>query len=464
VRRPTILSVALLASGCVSGPQYRIPERAVAATAAANRPFIGADGPGVAKTRLPDRWWRLYQDPRLDGYIEQALLANADLRAADANLRRAQAAVGEADAARMVQTGLSGQGLGSRLSGFTGDTPATYTYSLGLDIGYALDLAGGIRRGIEAAGAQSEAAEAARDQVRVVIAGAVTKSYLQICGANMTAGVIRRTIALQQQTLTAAQRLDQGGRGTKFDVDRARTAAYRSGAALPQLIARRQAAYFELAALLGRTPDEGPSEAEACEVIPTLSKPIPVGDGTALIRRRPDIRMMERTLAARTALIGVEIASLYPRVQLGGSVGTGGASTSLLGSSSFGFGLGPLISWTFPNRKAAHARIAEASASTEAAYAQFDGSVLIALKQTETALSTYSNGLRRLDELSNARDSAATSSEDARRLHLYGRTSFLDLLNAQSAYAQSESDLAQARTDVADQQVDLFVALGGGWQ
>jgi outer membrane protein TolC len=183
-----------------------------------------------------------------------------------------------------------------------------------------------------------------------------------------------------------------------------------------------------------------------------------------LIKRRPDIRIAERNLAAATATIGIEEAELYPKISIGGSVGTAGPVGGLLKPSSFGFSLGPLISWSFPNRKAVRARIEQAGADAYAALASFDGSVLIALQQTETALSAYARAQDRLKALELATGAAGKASGDAEKLQRFGRTSFLDVLNAQSSYADAQASLSAARANLIDRQIDLFLALGGGWE
>ena len=143
---------------------------------------------------------------------------------------------------------------------------------------------------------------------------------------------------------------------------------------------RRRAALFELAALLGRTPAEAPKELGACVTPPHLLALIPVGDGSALIKRRPDVRQAERRLAAATAEIGVATADLYPSIRLVGLYGGAATELSQL-NTNIGrtWGVGPSISWTFPNMAAPRARVRQAKAAQAAALASFDSVVLTAL-------------------------------------------------------------------------------------
>lgn len=456
--------LALALAGCTAGPDYHVPEHAMARAPSANRPFASGQEQMFAQAPLPDHWWRLYDDPRLDGYVAEALAANTDLRAADANLRRASFVVREAEAARTVQTGLSASGGVDRPQGSVERLPGSAVYALGGTVTYPLDLAGGIRRAIEAASDQAEVTRAARDQVRVTVAAAVTRSFAAACSANVTLAATRHVLDIQRQTLDVTQRLFRGGRGTAFDVTRAQAAADQSAAQLPSIVASRQASLYELGALMGRAPADYPKEAEACAAPPMLRRLLPIGDGTALIRRRADIREAERNLAAATAEIGVETAQLYPQVSLGGSAGFGGPVSAIGTGSQFSLSLGPLVSWTFPNRTVAHARIAEAGAAAEAASAQFDGTVIAALQQTETALSAYARQIDANRALLRARDDAAKATGQANRLFRFGRTDFVDVLTAQASLADAEAALASSEATLVDRQVDVFLALGGGWE
>ncbi len=462
--RTIVLFPMLLLGGCVAGPNYHAPPSALLKDPTISAPFLGQDDARMTQGEPPARWWRLYGDPKLDAYVEEALAANADLRAADANLRRARAIVEEAEAARTMRTNLSGQAVGARVAGPADGLPAPFSYSMEFALSDPLDLAGSIHRGVEAANAQAEATLAARDQVRVFIAAAITRSYARICTSNLTLAAARHVVEIQQSTLEVATRLTQSGRGTRFDVDRAGAAVYASNAAIPDILAERKAALYELAALMGRTPADYPKEVEACDVAPTIDRPIPVGDGAMLIKRRPDIRRAERVLAAATAMIGIEEAELYPKLSIAGFAGTAGPADQLLRSSSFGFSVGPLISWSFPNRQAVRARIEQAGADADAALASFDGSVLLAVQQAETALAAYAYARDRLNQLELAVTLAGKASEDADKLQRFGRTPFLDVLNAQASFADAQTSLSAARANLVDRQIDLFLALGGGWE
>ncbi|GAA0739085.1 TolC family protein [Sphingomonas sp. ABOLD] len=465
MRRLTLLAALALIAGCTrAGPDYHPPVAGPANDPAATGKFLSAQDKAFADEPLPDRWWRLYADPRLDALVEQALAANTDLRAADANLRRAEAVVRQTEASRQLTTDLSGGTTLSRPSGTGTTLPGTLGYNLGISVGYPLDVRGKIARAIEASLADRDAVAAARDAVRISVAAATARAYADVCAANFRLAATQRIVALQRQTFGATQRLQRAGRGTAFDVTRAQAAVQTSEANLPIFAAQRRAGLYTLAALLGRPAADYPRDVESCAALPALPRPMPVGDGAALLRRRPDIRQAERTIAGDTARIGVATADLYPQINLAGSAGLSGLVDRAGGPTSFGFSLGPLISWSFPNRPAVRARIEAAGAQVDADIARFDSTVLSALRDTETALETYARDRDQAEALRQARDSAATAADQAGRLFRFGRSDFLALLQAQSSLAQAEASYATAEAKLPDDQIAIFLALGGGWE
>lgn len=464
MKRRIAMAVAATLAGCTAGPDYHLPERAAVNAPGATGAFDSGGDKGFSATPLPDHWWRLYADPTLDGLIGEALAANTNLRAADANLAAATAVVRQTEAGRTVQTTLGGGASLARPYGTGLSLPGVVGYDLGGSVSYPLDLAGRIKRAIEASRADAEAVEAVRDDVRVTVAAATARAYVGVCAANVRIAAANRVLSVQRQTFDATRRLQRGGRGTAFDTTRAQAAVEQSEALIPALIASRQGALYQLAALMGRPPADYPKQVEGCAALPLVARPIPIGDGAALLKRRSDVRAAERRLAAATARIGVATASLYPQISLGGSTGFTGPVSGLGEGADFHLSLGPLISWSFPNRRVARAQIEQAGAGADAALANFDGTVLESLRQTETALATYARGRDQVAALTRARDSAATAAKQANTLFRFGRGGFLDLLSAQSTLANAEVSLAAAQASLADSQTSLFLALGGGWE
>lgn len=506
-RAALLVASALALGGCVVGPNYRpAPTPPVAAGQ-----FAAASAPSFNTLPPPPRWWHLYDDPPIDSYVEQALTANTDLRVASANLARARALLSEARAGRLpsttivgsggysrsvvggsatstvIGTGTGGTGTGGTDTGGTGGTGTGGTgtgtttgrtstsstggrfdsqyYSTALDVSYELDLFGRVRRTIAAARADAAAIEAARDFVRVTVAAETTRAYADACAAGEQLGVAQQSLQLQTQTFGLTDRLYTAGRGTLLDVSRARALLEETRATLPTYTANRRVALFRLAVLTGQAPEVPLTAAAACMRPPRLTTPLPVGDGTALLQRRPDIREADRNLAAATARIGVATAALYPQVTLGGAIGSSGLTPgALFSSAGLTFNVGPLISWTFPNVAVARARINEARASNEGALANFDGVVLTALQDTETALAALAGEGERFTSLRRARDFNAEAARIVRLRYAAGRENFLAVLDAERTLANTQALLAVSEATLSSNQISLFKALGGGWE
>lgn len=462
-RVPLLVSLLALAA-CTVGPDHVAPATPSASAGA----FIGADQPVFTPQEIREDWWRLYQDPVLDSLIEDAFRANADLRVATANLQRARALLRESRAGRLPQTGIGAGATYGRVTE-TQVAPGTdredWSFNAGLDVSYEVDLFGRVSRTIEAARADAEAVEALRRAVQVAVVADTVRAYADATASAERLEVAERSLALIDQTLRVTTRRFEAGLGTRLDVVRVTSLRDQQRAELPPLRAEHDGALFRLATLTGRAPAELPPTAGARRTIMRLDQAIPVGDGAALIARRPDVREAERRLAAETARIGVATADLYPRITLGGSVGATGPSLGdLFTGGPFRFLLGPLINWSFPNQEPIRARIQAAEASADGALANFDGTVLRALQETETALSAYRHELDRRVALADARDAARRAAEIERARLRAGRANSLDVLDAERTLAQTEAVLVQSEARITSAQIDLFRALGGGWQ
>lgn len=465
---PLMLAAAL--AGCTTvGPDYQVPAGSVATRQSAQVPFTEAQEGVFQQNAVPGHWWRLYNDPLLDGLVEQALTANTDLRVASANLERAQAAVRETQAQQQPSLGVNASPTFGHVSGIQElapgiDPPNRWSYSAGASMSYQVDLFGQIRRAVEASTADAQSAQAAYDATRVTVAAETARAYANLCAAGMQLASAQHSVKVQQESLDAVSRLQRAGRGTALDVTRARTQLEQLQANLPPFQAQQRTALYRLAALTGQTPAEIPVSLLQCATAPRLAQTIPVGDGAALLRRRPDIRQAERSLAAATARIGVATADLYPKITLGLSAASGGPAAMFGDRGTFSWSVGPLISWTLPNTGAVQARIAEAEANTRAAVARFDASVLNALRETESALVVYARQLDREASLSAARDQAALAASQARQLFQYGKTDYLTVLDAERTLATNESALAASQAELSNDQIAVFLALGGGWE
>jgi NodT family efflux transporter outer membrane factor (OMF) lipoprotein len=460
------LTLALLAS-CHVGPNYRPPEL----PQHAEGPLVSVNEGIESRGSPPDTWWQLYGDAQMDALVAEAFAANRDLAVAQANLAAARAVLSAARSNRYPSTQIIAGGVRGRdpttdeILELNGQRPENFWLFEDLfQVSYEVDLFGRIHRQIEAAGANEEAAAALRDSVQAVVASETVRAYTAICALGAQVAVSRHSLEVVSHEADITRHRYEAGAGSSYDVKRAQALAEQVGADIPTLEGQRRAALFTLAALLGRTPADAPSETERCTVAPRLEAQLPVGDGTSLLRRRPDIRQAERRLAAATAQIGVATADLYPTIKLIGFYGGAAPQISDLGTNAgLAWGVGPQISWNFFNQSAARARIREAKAGEAAALASFDSTVLGALKEIEQALSIYDAALRNHTSLVAARQQIREAFEIASDGYSAGALSNLDLLTTEQSLVTLDGAVAASESALIIDQIAVFKALGGGW-
>lgn len=460
-------ALVLMLAACRVGPNYRAPPP----PPGAEKPLVSVNPDLETTAPPPEAWWRLYSDTRLDTLVQEALNANRDLAAADANFAAARAALSGVRAARYPSTEAAAQGVRGRdptteeILELGGHPPQTvWVFADIFQAAYEVDLFGRVRRSIEAASANADSVAAARDGVRVLVAAGTAHAYASVCALGEELGVAHHSVEVVKREADISEQRYQAGGGSRFEVERAEALVAEVGATIPQLEGERRATLFELTALLGRTPAQAPTDLGSCVTPPHLTGLIPVGDGEALIRRRPDVRQAERRLAAATAQIGVTTAELYPIIHLLGFYGgTAFEARQLTSNDALAWGAGPSISWTFPNQAGARARVRQAKASQAAALAEFDSVVLTALKETESALTTYGAALEHRRALAEAQERIHRSFEIARDGYAAGSSSYLDVLTTEQALVSLDAEVASSDAELIQRQIDLFKALGGGW-
>lgn len=449
------------------GPDYHVPEQAALRVPEANGPLLGTNDPAVSVAPVPDDWWRLYDYPKLDALVQQALSANTSLRVAAANLRRAVAIYHEVEAENLPQAAFSAKAERAQIAGesflLKEKVPVFNLGDVGFSVSYLVDFFGKLARADEAALASAEASQAALDMARVSVVAETVRAYVHGCAATHELAVAQQQVALQARGVEIAGKMVAAGRGQPTDILRARAQTETLRAALPRFKAEKEGAAYRLAVMLGKPPAALPGALAECAEEPTLRQAIPVGDGAALLKRRPDIRQAERELAAATAKISVATADLYPSIRIGASAGLSGILSDLGTGPTAHWGLGPLITWNLPTN-GVRPRIHAMEAGADAALARFDGVVLQALQETQSALSAYTRELERNQALRVARDDANEVARQHRMLYKAGRVPYLSSLDADRTLAGAEAALAASDSQVAINQINLFLALGGGWQ
>jgi NodT family efflux transporter outer membrane factor (OMF) lipoprotein len=462
-----VLAVAAL-GGCRVGPNYHAPALPVKT----ETPLVSVDPSIETPAPPPDAWWRLYNDARLDRLVQEALRANFNLVAADSNLAAARAVLSAVHANRYPSTEAAAGGIYGRdaiteeILELGGHPPQTiWLFEDIFQASYEVDIFGRVHRAIEAANANADAIAAARDSVRVVVVAETTRAYAAICALGEELAAARHSLDVVSHEAQITVHRQEAGASSEFDVARAEALAAQVRSAIAPLEGQRRTALFELTALLGRTPANAPTDVERCVDPPHLDALIPVGDGAALIKRRPDVREAERKLAAATAQIGVATADLYPRIRLVGLYG--GAATELsqlTTNAGLVWGVGPSISWTFPNMAAPRARVRQAKAGQAAALAAFDAVVLDALKETEQALTVYRAALDNRQSLGDAQARIHAAFGMAHDQFLAGAVSNLDVLTTEQTLVAVDAAVASSDAALILDQVAVFKALGGGWR
>jgi NodT family efflux transporter outer membrane factor (OMF) lipoprotein len=454
-------------TACRVGPNYHAPTLPSGTEA----PLVSLNAAAETAAQPPDDWWRLYNDSRLDALVREALSKNLSLAAADANFAAARAVVSAAHAGRYPSTEVSAGGVYGRdavtdeILELGGHPPQTiWLLEDVFQAAYEVDLFGRVHRAIEVANANADTVAAARDVVRVVVAAETTRAYAAVCVLGEELEVAHHSLDVVSHEADILDQRLQAGANSAFDVARAQALVAQVRSNIPELEGQRRAALFELSAVLGRTPTKAPNDLEACVRPPRLVALIPIGDGSALIKRRPDVRQAERRLAAATAEIGVATADLYPSIRLVGLYGGAASQMSEL-NTNIGrtWGVGPSISWSFPNMAAPRARVRQAKAGQAAALASFDSVVLTALTETEQALALYSAALDNRQSLGDAQDKIHTAYGMAHDQFLAGSISSLDLLTTEQSLVAVDTAVASSDAALVRDQIAVFKSLGGGW-
>jgi multidrug efflux system outer membrane protein len=338
-------------------------------------------------------------------------------------------------------------------------------YDAGFDATWELDFFGRVRRSIEASSADVGAAEANRRDVIVSLLAEVARNYFELRGTQNQLAVARQNAENQRQTLALSMALLEGGRGTELDTSRAEAQLNATLASIPPLETTIKAAMYRLGVLIGGQPTALEPELSAPLPLPGLPTLVALGKPGDLLRRRPDIRVTERTLAAATARIGVATADLFPRVTLLGSVALRAGNFLDLGKGgSDTFAVGPSIFWAAFDLGRVRARISAADARTEAALAQYEQRILLALEETENALVDFNRQQARRDLLSASARASEKAMGLARQRYQAGVTDFLTVLDAERTLLAAQDQLANSETRTATALVAVYKALGGGWE
>jgi multidrug efflux system outer membrane protein len=459
----TFLGATLL-SACAVGPDYKKP--------ATDTPqvFAHAAHPEFSTQGIEVAWWKLFKDKELTVLVDQTVQHNYDLKTARANLNEARALYLETELnmAPIVTSHANytdqNRSLGA-MNNLTYAPRALKLYSTGFDAIWEVDLFGRVRRNVEASGDVVEAQEANLRDLNVSLIAEVARNYFALRGLQNQLAVAKRNAENQTETLKITRVRLENGRGTELDTSRAIAQLDSTRAIIPPLQSAIYRAIHRLGVLTGQLPGALIKKLERPASMPIIPETIHIGNPAELLRRRPDIRIAERTLAAATARIGVATADLFPRVTFVGTIALEAKTLSGIGAAgSDAYSLGPRISWAFLDLGRVYARIKAADASAEASLAQYEQTVLNALEETENALVNYNQERARQVLLASAAQASVKADELAHLRFDEGVSDFLMVLDTELRLLQDQDRLALSETATATALAALYKALGGGWE
>lgn len=457
------LSVGLFClSACTVGPDYHLSQEGN------GDDWSTAPGENVSRDPIKLDWWTVFNDALLEQYIHQSAEHNKDVQVALANLRRARALRREEEGAFWPQIGAdagfsrtqSSDAVSSFNSGQTRNL-----FDVTFDASWELDIFGGNRRAVEAADARLQSSWFDYQGVLLSTLSEVARNYFEARGLQKRIAITQENAGLLKQTFDLINIRLQVGEASRFDLSRARGEYQLTLARLPNLQADLHASIFSLSVLLGQPPDALLQEMQQNAPLPVPPDMVPVGLRSEILRRRPDIHVAERELAASIADIGVETAELFPKFFLTGDLGSQARMFGDLFTMAGGvWSFASMLRWSIFEGGAIRARIKAAEAQSEAALALYEKAVLEALADAETALTHYGQELETRKRLDDGVRSRRQSVKFAKELFDAGEEDYLAVLDAERELTATEDDLVISETQSIVKLIALYAALGGGWE
>jgi len=441
-----------LLGACTVGPNYRAP---APASLSVPESYYGRDAQSSPAELA--RWWELFRDPLLTRLVGEASAGNLDLAQAGARLVQARESLVQSRAGLVPTVGASA-GAGRDFG--PGDDRSSF--NAGADAAWEVDLFGRIRRGIEAAGADAASVYYDREALRVAIAAEVATNYIQARLAQERLALARDTLAIADDNLQIARWRVEAGLVSSLDSEQARGSRAQTAASIPNIENAFTSATYRLAVLTGRAPGALTAELIGAKPIPRGPAEVAVGIPAETLRQRPDIRSAERSLAAQTARIGVAQAQLYPALRLSGNIGTSALSLGGLFEAITG-GIFSSLSQTLFDGGRLRSQVRSQQAATEGALAAYRQSVLTSLEEVENALLALRSSRERQAQFAIALEAATNTAILARIQYRSGLTDFRQLLEAERSLLSARDGLVSSRGDEALALVQLYRALGGGW-
>jgi len=476
--RFVLVAIACLGlAACAVGPDYLPPDPPMpanfVASSSAAKVLSGRGGRAVD----PTHWWRALHDRELDSLVDRALAASPALEVALSRLQQARAqelvAVGMAlPAAEGSEGGALGTGSDlargraapALVSAENGVGFTQVTNIVGFDAGWELDFFGKLRRAIEAAHYDVEAAAAARNVVLISLIADVTRAYLEMRALQMQVAVLRKSIGVARHYVDFVQERFNRGITNELDVTLAQRELGQLESQVAPLLARIDAARYVIAVLLGDFPEKLAKELHRPGSLPALPARIQPGLPIELLRRRPDVAEAERQLASATAQIGVATAQLFPQVVVTGGLGAQQGRGATAAAINPIWSLGPAVAVPLLDFGRLDAAVERADFRSRELLFNYKQAVLNAVREVDTAVAAYAAQQERLRYLNGALAAARRAVSLAEQRFERGLTDSLNVIDAQRQAYELEQQYVTAQASAAAHFVILYRSLGGGWE
>jgi NodT family efflux transporter outer membrane factor (OMF) lipoprotein len=458
------ITPALALAACAVGPDYHgAPQAAPNAAHAAT--FIRAPKDAVSTSPATAAWWVAVGDPELSALIESALDRSPDIRAAQARLRQSRAGLREQQRDALPKGTASALYLHAHLPSSSLGLGSINLYDVGFDASWEVDLFGGKRRAIEAASAEAGAVAAELADTHVQLAAEVAQAYVDLRDQQQRVALVRKSADLEQQTLALTEQRRARGVASDLDIERIQAQVQTTRSAIIPLEAQITESFDQLALLSGREPGALDAELSSGGPLPTLPSSVVIAEPAALLRQRPDIRAAEWRLVSQNAQIGEREADWFPKVSLMGDLGFSASDPGrLVRSNNFTWIGLPRLQWNALDFGRTKARVDQAKAGREEAEAEYESTVLGAMRDAEVALSRYGHQRDYVFSLQAIEASASRASMLTEQRYRAGTSSALDWLDAERTRFSAEQSRIAGVAQLIKDYVALQKSLGLGWQ
>ncbi len=465
-----VLAAAL--AGCAVGPDYVRPDASTAIVYAGSTTLAARVGEAPAPAL--DAWWQGFDDPELTTIVERVIAQNLDLAASQERVAQARAASRRASAARLPEGSANASAarerqslespLGKIASAFPGYGREQTLEDAGIGASWETDVAGGLRRGSEAARAEFDVAQAQHAGVRVSLIAEAADAYLRVRGAQSRIAIAEHQIDNEASLVDLVKLRQEKGLGTAREVAQAQAVLLQAQATVPPLRRELASQLFRLDVLMGVAPGTTSAEIAGSPrefTVPSIST---AGGPAELLRRRPDVIAAERRVAASNARIGVAISGYYPQVSLSGILGFESLGTShLFTSAAFQPAAAIGLHWRLFDFGRVDAEVDQAKGANREALLEYRAAMLRATEDVEDAIVSLTQLEQQHALLADEVQAHLQARDAAQDAYRGGAISLVEVLDEDRQLLASQDLLASVRTDDARSAVAAFRALGGGW-